>query len=261
MLYQTQHSVLADKVTLEKGVNLDFPTHIHNSFELIIAKKGKIEITVAGKQYMAFGNECVLVFPNQLHEIKATDYAEHRILIFSPQLVRAYSKKFEAKVPKNNGFKLDDFYIDKITKLDDKKSMVELKGLLYSVCGEFDNGAEYIDFKGDGQNLLFKIFNFVSENYKGKCSLYELANETTYNYVYLSKHFSKNTGISYTEYVTRYRINEACYLLMNTNGTMLDIAYESGFDCLRSFNRSFKAIIGIPPSKYRRQRVVDNSVK
>ena len=213
-----------------------------------------MNVTVAGKRYTVSGNECVLVFPNQLHEIKTEEYAEHSILIFSPQLVRAFSKRFETQVPKNNKFYLDDFYIDKIKGYDCKKSTVELKGLLYSICGEFDKNAEYVEFKGDGQNLLLKIFNFVAENYKGNCSLYELARETTYNYVYLSKHFSKNTGISYTEYVCRFRINEACYLLMNTDNTMLEIAYECGFDCLRSFNRSFKAIIGTSPSEYRMRR-------
>lgn len=254
MLYQTQHSIIGDKVTLESGSDLNFPNHIHNSFEIIIASDGEMEVTVANKKYTVLGNECVLVFPNQIHEIKTESYAKHVILIFSPQLVRAFSKKFEAHIPKSNKFTLDSFYIDKISKLNSKNTTVELKGLLYTICGEFDKNAEYIEFKGDGQNLLFKIFNFVAENYKKKCSLYELSRETTYNYVYLSKHFSKNTGMSYTEYVCRFRVNEACYLLMNTSSTMLDIAYECGFDCLRSFNRSFKSILGISPSEYRKQK-------
>lgn len=255
MLYQTQHSIIADKVTRENGNNLTFPSHIHNSFEIIIATDGEMEVIVACNKYKISGNECVIVFPNQIHEIKTEKYAEHTILIFSPQLVRAFSKKFETHIPKCNKFTLDKFYIDKITNLDNKNTTVELKGLLYSICGVFDKNAEYIEFKGDGQNLLFKIFNFVAENYKKKCSLYELAKETTYNYVYLSKHFSKNTGMSYTEYVSRFRINEACYLLMNTNSTMLDVAYECGFDCLRSFNRSFKSIMGVSPSEYRKQKI------
>ncbi len=254
MLYQTQHSILADKATLESGSDLNFPTHIHNSFEVIIASAGEMEITVAGNKYTISGNESILVFPNQLHEIKTQNHSEHTILIFSPQLVKTFSKRFDNFVPKSNKFYLDDFYIDKISKFDNKKSLLELKGLLYSICGEFDKNAEYIDFKGDGQNLLFKIFNFVAENYKRKCTLYELAKETSYNYVYLSKHFSKSTGISYTEYVCRFRINEACYFLTNTNSTILDIAYECGFDCLRSFNRSFKSIMGVSPSKYRKQK-------
>ncbi len=252
MIYQEQYSIKADQVKLEMGSDLNFPNHIHSSFEVIISTQGEMEVTVADQKYTVSENECVLVFPNQIHEIKTEKHAKHLVLIFSPQLVRAFSKKFEAYVPVNNKFNLDEYHIKKIAELDNKKSTLELKGLLYSICGEFDKNAEYIEFKGDGQNLLFKIFKFVESNYKGKCSLYELANETTYNYVYLSKHFSKNTGISYTEYVCRYRINEACYLLMNTNSTMLDIAYECGFDCLRSFNRRFKSIVGISPSEYRK---------
>lgn len=253
MLYQTQHSVIANEVTLESGTDLSFPSHIHNSFEIIIATEGEIEVIVSGTKYIAKENECVLVFPNQLHEIKAAKHAKHAILIFSPHLVKAYSNIFDTYIPISNHFHLDSLYVDKITKLNDKKSLVELKGLLYTLCSEFDKNATYVEYKGDAQNLLFKIFNFVSKNYKGDCSLYALAEETTYNYIYLSKHFSKSTGISYTEYVNHFRINEACYLLLNTRNTILSIAYECGYDCLRSFNRSFKSIIGTTPSKYRSQ--------
>ena len=256
VFYQEQYSIKADHVKLERGSDLTFPNHIHSSFEAIIATEGEMEITVADKKYTISGNECVLVFPNQMHEIKTECHAKHLILIFSPQLVRAYSKKFEVYVPLTNKFVLDEYYIKKISDLDSTKSTVELKGLLYSICGEFDKSVEYAEIKSDGQNLLFKIFKFVEKNYKGKCSLYELANETTYNYVYLSKLFSKNTGINYTEYVCRYRVNESCYLLMNTNNTMLDIAYECGFECLRSFNRSFKSVMGVSPSEYRKQRIM-----
>lgn len=253
MLYEAQHSIIADKVTLEAGSDLNFPVHIHNSFEIIIATDGEMEITIGKNVYKVSGNECVLVFPNQLHEIKTNSHASHAILIFSPQLVRAFSKRFQAYVPKSNLFNLNDFYIDKITSLDSKRTLLELKGLLYSICGEFDKSAEYVEFKGDKQNLLLNIFDFVAKNYKTDCSLYELAKETTYSYVYLSKLFSKSIGISYTEYVCRFRINEACYLLANTNSSVLDIAYECGFDCLRSFNRSFKSVMGITPSAYKKQ--------
>ena len=253
MLYQIQHSVLADKVTLESGVDLNFPFHIHNSFEIIIAADGEIEVTVANNKHIVSGNECVLIFPNQPHEIKAKDHSRHAILIFSPQLVMDFSKKIETKIPKSNSFYLNDFYIDKITQLDGNKNKIEVKGLLYSICGAFDKTAEYVEFSGDKQNLLFEVFNFVSKNYKGNCSLYDLSKKTAYSYVYLSKHFSKNIGISYTEYVCRFRINEACYLLANTNNSILSVACECGFDCLRSFNRNFKSIMGTTPTKYRDQ--------
>ena len=254
MFYQKGHSIIANEVTVEKGINLNFPSHIHNSFEVIIATSGKMEATVAGKKYIISGNECVFVFPNQLHEIKTEIYSEYAVLIFSPQMVMTFTKKVENYVPKSNKFYLDCLDIDKIKRLDSNATIFEAKSLLYSICGDFDKNASYIEFKDDKHKLLFKIFNFVAENYNGNCSLYELASEIDYNYSYLSQHFTKFTGISYTEYVNRFRINEACYLLTNTNCTVLDIAHECGFDCLRSFNRSFKSIIGSSPSEYRQQK-------
>lgn len=254
MLYEIHHSTLSNEAVLWRNTNLNFPAHIHNSFELIIAAKGESEVIVGEKKYTVCGNECVLVFPNQLHQTKSNENSELAILIFPQQLVKAFSQSYEGYVPKNNKFNLDSFFINRITNFKKNKTTIELKGLLYSICSEFDSTAEYIKSKNNN-DLIFKIFNFVSKNYKKECSLHELAKEINYNYVYLSQLFLKVIGISYTEYVCRYRINESCYLLMNTNHTVLDIACECGFDCLRSFNRNFKSIMGITPTEYRNRDV------
>lgn len=187
MLYQAQHSTTTDKVTLESGIDLIFPTHIHNSFEIIIATQGAIEITVSNNNYTISNNECVLVFPNQLHEIKASPHARHAILIFSPLLVKEFCKKTEALIPKSNKFCLNSFYIDRIIRFNANMTTVQLKGLLYTICGEFDKNADYIKFNSDKNNLLFKIFNFVSENYKKTVLLISyLMKSTIVMYIYLS---------------------------------------------------------------------------
>ena len=253
MLYQAQFSLQSDSATLKFGSNINFPPHIHNSFELIIATSGELEIVIKEKTYIASGNECVLVFPNQLHEIKTPHHSEHAIIIFPPQIVRAFSKNCEDSIPTSNKFHLNSFYINKIANNCCNDSLVELKGLLYAICGEFNKSAEYVKSKSDNL-LLSRIFSFISDNFKNDCSLYDLAKEINYNYVYLSQYFSNATGINYTDFVCRFRVNEACYLLINTNHTVLDIAYECGFDCLRSFNRNFKAITGVTPTKYRNQK-------
>jgi AraC-like DNA-binding protein len=84
-----------------------------------------------------------------------------------------------------------------------------------------------------------------------KCDLETLSVSLTYNYGYLSRYFKERTGISFTEYVNRYRITEACYLIGNTEKTFLSISCECGFDSLRSFNRNFIKIMGITPGDYK----------
>ncbi|MBQ8163121.1 MAG: helix-turn-helix domain-containing protein [Clostridia bacterium] len=251
MIYQTKHSVNADSVVLEKGVDLNFPAHIHRNFELVTVTDGELLVTVGKKEYLLKAGESVLIFPNQIHELKTPNISAHTLCIFSPQLVRAYGKIFDSKIPECNKFNLDKIYQNQIDELDDKKSILELKGLLYSVVACFDKQSKYISVEKDRKDLLFTVFKFVEENYARECKLSVLADKTSYNYVYLSKYFTKRTGITYTEYVNRYRVNESCYRLINTDKTILEIAYECGFDSLRSFNRNFKRITGISPSQYR----------
>ncbi|MBO5211976.1 MAG: helix-turn-helix transcriptional regulator [Clostridia bacterium] len=251
MIYQTKHSVNADSVVLEKGIDLNFPAHIHRNFELVIATEGELLVTVGKKDYLLRKGDSVLIFPNQIHELKTPKLSAHTLCIFSPQLVRAYGNIFDSKIPESNKFLLDKIYQNQISDINEEKSILELKGLLYSVVAIFDKQATYTSVEKDKKDLLFTVFKFVEENYSRECMLSILAEKTAYNYVYLSKYFTKRTGITYTEYVNRYRVNEACYRLINTNKTILDIAYECGFDSLRSFNRNFKRITGFSPSQYR----------
>jgi transcriptional regulator GlxA family with amidase domain len=49
------------------------------------------------------------------------------------------------------------------------------------------------------------------------------------------------------------RINQACILLNASNQSILNIAGNTGFQSIASFNRNFKEIIGISPREYRHQ--------
>ena len=128
----------------------------------------------------------------------------------------------------------------------------EKKGLLYSLCGQFNKTAEYVKKNADGQSLLYKIFSFVEENFNTDCSLSSLANIIGYDYSYLSRYFKKTIGISFNSYVTNYRLSYACYLMENTEQSILQCAYNSGFASLRNFNRCFKESFNITPSHYRK---------
>ena len=119
------------------------------------------------------------------------------------------------------------------------------------MCAEFDRGRTYAEGREESEGLLAKIFHFVESNYEGACTLDALAAHTSYHYVYLSRYFKRCVGMSFTEYVNRYRINEAGYLLKNTEATVISIALDCGFDSLRSFNRNFKRVMGMTPVEYR----------
>ena len=251
MFYQSQHSFNADGVKFERNIDFNFPAHLHNNFEFITVTEGEIEVTVDRITYTLKSGDCLLVFPNQVHEFVTHEHSCHFLCIFSPKLVQAYSSSITDKIPVDNKFNVDLFYIHRLMELWEENNPLEIKGVLYSLCGVFDRKAEYRDKWEDRDQLLAKIFEFVEMNFAGECSLTELSEFTSYHYVYLSKYFKNCIGISFTDYVNRYRINEACYQLRNNSKhTILQIAFECGFDSLRSFNRNFKKFMGMTPSEY-----------
>jgi len=68
---------------------------------------------------------------------------------------------------------------------------------------------------------------------------------------YFCRIFKKYTGLNFTDYVSRIRIEKAKSLLLNPNLRISEIAYEVGFQSLTHFNRVFKRVVGQSPTVYR----------
>lgn len=253
MFYQSSNSLRSDLLKVETGTDFSFPAHLHRGFELISVLDGEMEVTVDKKQYSLSQGKAVLVFPDQVHALHTPEHSSHILCIFSPQLVRAYGGVYRGKVPCDPVFSLENSYVARLLWLKTDQNELRVKGLLYSLCAEFDATAVYRKQQGSQDDLLRKIFRFVEEQYSGDCSLSALAEQTAYHSVYLSRYFKQATGLPFTEHVNRYRVNEAAYRLRNSSKKILDIAYECGFDSLRSFNRNFRNIMGMTPNEYRKQ--------
>lgn len=65
--------------------------------------------------------------------------------------------------------------------------------------------------------------------------------------------FKANTGKTLVEYLHELRIGEACRLLLESDKTISETAFECGFNNLSNFNRRFREIKGVTPREYRRQ--------
>ena len=251
MFYQYNHSGITQYYCKEYGKNFNFPVHLHQSYELITVLAGEMSVTVNSREYKIKRGEGVLVFPNQLHSLES-ETCEHMLCIFSGELVKAYSTKISGKRPECNKFLLPESLVAAIDRLHDEGSVLEKKGVLYLACAEFDKTAEYREKSEMDFELLDKIFSFVEKNFAGDCSLKRLGQEKGYSYSYISRYFKRVTGITINTYINQYRISNACYMLSNTNATVLECAMESGYESLRSFNRNFMAHIGKTPTEYRK---------
>ena len=68
---------------------------------------------------------------------------------------------------------------------------------------------------------------------------------------YLSSLIQKGFGASFSRLLNDYRIKAACSLLQEGKQSITDIYLSVGFESQSSFNRNFKAIMGVTPLRYR----------
>lgn len=92
---------------------------------------------------------------------------------------------------------------------------------------------------------------YIVEHHKENISLAQVAKAVNISVFYFCKLFHKVTGMTFTEFVSRTRVEKARSLLLNRNLRIGEIAYEVGFQSLTHFNRVFRKIVGESPTRYR----------
>jgi YesN/AraC family two-component response regulator len=99
--------------------------------------------------------------------------------------------------------------------------------------------------------LITRAKRYIEEKQSEDLSLGEVAKAVNTSTFYFCKMFKKATGLHFTEYVSRVRIEKAKNLLLNPNLRISEVAYEVGFQSLTHFNRVFKKITGQSPTEFR----------
>ena len=100
--------------------------------------------------------------------------------------------------------------------------------------------------------VITKAREYIQEHQTEKLSLQQVAKAVNTSTFYFCKLFKKVTGINFTDYLSRVRIEKSKNLLLNPNLRVSEIAFEIGFQSLTHFNRIFKTLAGQSPTEYRR---------
>lgn len=101
--------------------------------------------------------------------------------------------------------------------------------------------------------VIKRAREYIQEHQAEELSLNQVAKAVNMSTFYFCKMFKKVTGINFTDYVARVRIEKSKNLLLNPNLRVSEIAFEVGFQSLTHFNRVFKKLLGQSPTDYRAQ--------
>ena len=116
---------------------------------------------------------------------------------------------------------------------------------------------QYADYlmslrKNVSRGILSSIEKDISEHYAENISLRNLGEKYYMNSSYLGQVFRKKYNVSFKDYLTNIRINEAAKMLLMSDKKINQIAEEVGYMDCDYFIRKFIEIKGCTPSKYRK---------
>lgn len=99
------------------------------------------------------------------------------------------------------------------------------------------------------------VCRFINENYTRAIGQSEAAARAHLSVSAFSRFFKRSLGRGFVEYVNELRVSHACRLLVDTDKSVAEIAFASGFENLSNFNRRFRDLKRLNPRDYRKRFV------
>ena len=104
------------------------------------------------------------------------------------------------------------------------------------------------------KNRINAIKKYVMQNYMNTPTLSEVAHSLGISLTYASIIFKRAVGVSFLDYLLRFRIEKACDLLRCSNKTVAEISQLVGYSDPAFFYKAFKKQLDLSPSEYRKKR-------
>ena len=106
------------------------------------------------------------------------------------------------------------------------------------------------------QQRLHLVYHFIEVNYDKGIDVNEVARLCHLTTAAFCRYFKKSTHYTFTDFLNHYRINQSKKLLMQ-HKTVTEACYDSGFENLSYFNKTFKKFAGENPSVFKKKHFME----
>ena len=124
--------------------------------------------------------------------------------------------------------------------------------LFVTIFRSFRKGKAETTIERQRREMIEKALAYLRANYNQEVKLEDLSMMSFLSRNYFCRLFRQHTGVTVSEYIQKVRTEEACRLLRETTGKVIDIAAEVGYSDIKFFNTVFKRQTGKTPGSYRK---------
>ncbi|MCM4157796.1 AraC family transcriptional regulator [Gramella sp. AN32] len=258
------------------NAKFDFPLHYHPEFEinLVLNTSGKRIVGDSIEQY--YDCDLVIIGPNTPHYwVGGMDDREAHVITIQFQssflsqstLNKKLAfpiKELMEKAPRGIAFSKETIEklkskIVNLSHSQDFDSFLNFLSILYDLAIARNTqtlaSITYIDnYKVSKSRRIQKVSEYIHKNLHQKILIQDVASLINMSESAFSHFFKKSTNSSFSDYVIDLRLGHAARELIETEKSINEICFDSGFSNISNFNRSFKRKIGFTPSSFRAQQ-------
>ena len=265
------------------------PVHWHDELEIIFVKKGPLNVTISGENYIGNPGDAFVVSPGNLHFMGShTGDVDYCTLLFPlefvsfqtndlwEQMIMAPLKSGRMIFCTQVGKRMEDLgerllmlYAgegdvrnpirttvpkDSAKRISFVAKQMETKMILLEFLQRMWKNGFIIENDISGRNATEKeMISYIQENFTDKISLKEFGVQFHLSEKYVSRYFKEHFHITLSQYVNHLRLEHARQLLQETQLPVTEVALQSGYPNVSYFIRSFKKMYGVSPLKYRKK--------
>lgn len=251
---------LDSQIALELKFNDSCPPHFHSNIELLYVIEGQIDTNINGQIKTLKKGWVSIANSYDIHAYSNPVSALTFVLIIPTRLVRSYTAMVRTKafatpfIAGSAQTKLIHSILQQLHKEKGTGSELISKGCAYGILGILLNCTTLVDKPSPSSlDLARKILVFLEENYLNPLTIEQLARHFGYNKDYLSRFFNSYLRCGFNSYLNSIRARHAAYLMENGMTNLTEVAFASGFNNYRTFNRAFKQSFALSPSEYKKR--------
>ena len=254
--------------------NLNYFSHFHNEIELIYVLEGSINLHTNSRNYTIKPNELAIIMPGEIHSYTSEGANRCYIIKFYPSANVDGADFSQLRFTEHVVTEEHSFHSKATQLMQNIAAEATAKECGYELSINCDLSSiillflRNIPFLNMEENkkqskqleLLYKVDSYVNHNYHTHISLEDIASHTGYSTYYFSHFFKDATGQNFSDYLILFRLERAMYMINTSQKNLTDIAFDCGFNSIRSFNRAFQNYLKITPSEYRRTKKLQENL-
>ena len=265
------------KPCISVNKSTSFPPHYHKHVEFIYITHGELYVTIDEKTTKLSEGDAAFIFPYRVHEYNLEESDGGRfIVVFEPEYYRALSNIFDNYCPQKPFLTSKD--LEKHRPLINE--LIAFRKELSKLPKSFQDNIEYSVYLSkigllladilcdtgitsnnrNPENIYLRVVKFCCDNFANEnFSVNDIVENFHISRSRVQHIFSENANMGIKEYINFLRLRNAEQLLINTAFSVTEVALNSGFSTLRTFNRQFAQKNGLSPTKFRNLQKTKNT--